>query len=163
MADHAAQQTTATLSRLLTEQHRLAGALLESINTVAEAIAESGNQDRLEVLLQEKAATLDMLDERNAELQEWLLDNGYAANAVSEAIEALPNNDKLMAFWREFQQLINDCQMQNSANSTLVHARLNYTRQTLNLIAGDEAVNAGGYAENGKPADGKSSRSRAKA
>ena len=128
------------LSNLLTELHQLATSLFDNVSAVAEIIAASRDKEdhykKLEALLEDKSSTLEALDKCNLELQAWLVDNGYANTAISEAISDTADNAQLKVFWEEFQALIRECQLQNSANSTLVHGRLKHTQQTLKILTG---------------------------
>ena len=155
------------LNKLLSEQHQLAGELLNCLSDITGAMSDGGigqeDTKNLESLLGRKSSILDRLDVKNSGLQSWLQQNGYSKNAVSEAILAQSDHSELLSFWREFQQLIHDCQLQNTANNSLANGRIAHTRQALNVLTNSDNNLTASYAEDGKPSDQRHSRPWAKA
>jgi flagellar biosynthesis/type III secretory pathway chaperone len=139
----------AKLTQLLAIQYRLAIDLQDIVNAIATTVTQS-DYEQLDRLLAAKADVLNRLDLHNTDLQSWLLARGFKENALSEAISSLPDNRELLALWQDFKITVNDCQLKNCANGSIVRGRLKHTEQTLNLLTGRAIDAKPAYTAQGK-------------
>ena len=150
------------LESLLAAQHELAQVLQENIIAVSETVVKTDHKN-LEHLLEEKNRILGKLDSQSNQIKTWLLAHGFAENAISKAIASQPDNAQLLALWENFQQVINDCQLKNGSNGTIVRGRLKHTQQTLNLLTGNPTDSQSAYTAKGKSGEDNATRHWAKA
>lgn len=112
---------TERLSTILGEQIRCAEAMLETLASESQALAD-GNHDALGLATETKAKLVDALERLEAERQE-IAQRGDATGAAE---------------WQRLRELVARCKEQNHRNGTLLHARAENVRIALKTLRGSE-------------------------
>lgn len=112
---------TERLSSLLGEQIRCAEAMLETLASESQALAD-GNHEALRLATETKAKLVDALERLETERQD-LVQRGDAIGAAE---------------WQRLRELVARCKERNHRNGTLLHARAENVRVALNALRGSE-------------------------
>ncbi|RME35286.1 MAG: flagellar protein FlgN [Gammaproteobacteria bacterium] len=138
-----------TLGRLLREQHRLAGELLEVLSREEEAIA--GRQaGAIEAIAGEKLALGERLEGITRDFLSEVARQGHTPDAAG--IEACLGDGPLDRLWRELLDLLCRCQERNQVLGGLIAASNAFNTRLLAILQGGDPAptyGAGGQFEKG--------------
>jgi len=122
-----------TLLRQVSEEIALVEAFLALLEEESAALAE-GRFDALPALTRRKDAAADRLAAADAAREELLRALGYAAGRAGADAAAARGGSALQHAWRRLLAVAARAREQNHRNGVMVHAHLDFTRQSLAFL-----------------------------
>ncbi len=144
-----------TLLHQLSEEIALVEAFLALLDEEAGALAH-GRFDALPGLTRRKDEAAERLAAADAGREQLLRAQGYASDRAGAASAAAQGGPALQQAWKQLLALAGRAREQNHRNGVMVHAHLDYTRQSIAFLqaGGDRPLYGpdGQYRADGGPA-----------
>lgn len=133
---HAATKS-ARIEACLDAEYGALGACIDLLERERQILSE-GAIESLEQMSAEKSALLAAMNQRSSEREQALAACGIAAGkaGLDAFLHAYP---QFQPHWKNIAESARRARELNAQNGSMIHARLNHTRQALAILAGPQA------------------------